>query len=51
MSDGHSLRCERSKTDPRRCRCECKGRAHGVAAVRERLGIEEQTEEAVDEGP
>lgn len=41
----HDLRCERSKTDPRRCRCECAGRQHGILAVRERLALDEQTEE------
>jgi len=37
--------CEQSKTTNRRCRCECGGRLHGIAAVRQRLALEEQTEE------
>jgi hypothetical protein len=28
----HDLRCERSATDPKRCRCECKGALHGHQA-------------------
>jgi hypothetical protein len=46
MSDGHNPRCEHSKTDPSRCTCRvCGGRRHGIAAVRERLGFEEQDTE------
>jgi hypothetical protein len=36
---GHDLRCERSATSPKRCRCECDGRQHGVLAARQRLGL------------
>jgi ribosomal protein L34E len=34
----HDLRCERSATSPKRCRCrDCEGRLHGVQAVRQRV--------------
>jgi ribosomal protein L34E len=42
---GHDLRCERSKTDPRRCRCDCNGTLHGVERVRQQvLADKTQTE-------
>lgn len=35
----HTTRCERSATDPRRCRCECGGQRHGEAATPIDLGL------------
>lgn len=34
----HTTRCERSASDPRRCRCECGGAGHGEQATPIDLG-------------
>lgn len=41
----HDRRCEWSKTSPRKCRCNCEGRMHGIQSVRERLRLDDQAEE------
>jgi hypothetical protein len=37
MKASHDTRCERSATDPKRCRCDCQGRLHGVEATQRDL--------------
>lgn len=35
----HTSRCERSASDPKRCRCECGGAHHGESATPIDLGL------------